>query len=203
MTGLQIIEQFHRNVDDDSRLSPQQEVQLLQQWYERVCDEQDWSFLTKSFTGNIVNGETALPSDFKVITRTINNNGETVNGVLVNGQQYNIYPINFYNQIDNGPAVFSDFLNGKLLFRSLTGTVTYMYQYIPAEFTLDNISTLEPVILPRTSHKAISYGMASEFYPIDGTEQAASQAGIYQTFYNNEIVKMKGFEFKNNIFQSN
>lgn len=202
MTGLQIIEQFHRNVDDDSRLSPQQEVQLLQQWYERVCDEQEWSFITKPFSATITNSEVVLPTDFKVFTRTIDNYGNTVNGVLVNGQQYNIYPINFYNQMGT-QGVFTDFANGKLLFKGLSGTVDFMYIYIPIAFDMTNYTTLEPVIIPKTSHKAISYGMASEFYPIDGVEQSASQANIYTTYYENEINTIKRMEFINNVFQTN
>lgn len=201
MTGLEIIELFHRNVDDDSRLSPQQEVQLMQHVYERILDDQEWSFAVKSFSGAIINGEVDLPEDFRTIAKTIDNYGMTVNGALVNGQWYNIYSIAYYNQIGT-IGVFADYANNKLLFKGLSGTVEFIYNYMPEEFTINNYTTLSPII-PKRFQKAIAYGMAQDFYPIDGTEQQSSQAQVYKAYYSDEINRMKRAEFLNNVFQAN
>ena len=142
MNGQQIIDKFRIYVGDQSELSSQEELDLLNNVYQNVMQDRPWEFLKKTVSGSIqTDGITSwitLPYDFRFF---IENNEKTDNSstsynnaspkVVFIGPNYTpIQIVNFSDrrQFRNTSGfAYPDIVNQKLVFTWLPTETTYEF----------------------------------------------------------------------------
>jgi hypothetical protein len=192
MTGEQIIDKFHIYTGDQSELSSQEELDLLNNVYQNVMQDRPWEFLKKTVSGSIqTDGITSwitLPYDFRFF---IENNEKTDNSstsynnaspkVVFIGPNYTpIQIVNFSDrrQFRNTSGfAYPDIVNQKLVFTWLPTETTYEFDYIYqwAELTL----TSSP-IFPADFHNMLYQLMAVDSVIINLFDRSHSYAAENQ-----------------------
>ena len=192
MNGQQIIDKFRIYVGDQSELSSQEELDLLNNVYQNVMQDRPWEFLKKTVSGSIqTDGITSwitLPYDFRFF---IENNEKTDNSstsynnaspkVVFIGPNYTpIQIVNFSDrrQFRNTSGfAYPDIVNQKLVFTWLPTETTYEFDYIYqwAELTL----TSSP-IFPADFHNMLYQLMAVDSVIINLFDRSHSYAAENQ-----------------------
>jgi hypothetical protein len=164
MEAQDIITKFEVYVDDATELSSQQELDLLNKVYQKVCTDTDWEFLKKNATGtftlNVPN--IPLPNDFGHFaennqntdnTQEINNNAAA--RVIFIGSAYQ--PFQIINWSDRRQyrnltgSAYLDLPNNGITFTlQPTATDTYDYDYVAVAPDLDLDD--EPLMPERFQH---------------------------------------------------
>ena len=172
MTAQQIIEKFEQYVDDNSTMSTQETLDLLNKVYRRVLAAHRFQ-ITKTFTtGSVAAGEITLPSDFRTITK--NRDHRQVVFVGTKFDEYQVIPFDERRDYrDQSGYVYLDMRNSKLVFTKDPGAVAYEfdYHYIPADLTLTDTP-----IIPVIFQDCLYHGMAHDFAIIDNTPKNRSYA---------------------------
>lgn len=177
MIGSLIIEKFRLQVDDQTELSSDEELSLLNDVYQETIFDRPWSILKTTVSGSIVNNEITLPADFAYLYANRNyagNGTESQLPVIFIGDNYQpVHIINFdqrrqYRTSKN--YAYVDMANNKLVFTMTPDFLTYEFDYIkfPPALTL----ATSPVF-PERFHNKFVFDMAIKDSIIQMSDKAA------------------------------
>jgi hypothetical protein len=145
LTGQQIINKFHLYTGDQSELSTQDELDLLNKVYDDVLNTRPWEFLKKSVSGSIltdaIGAYIPLPADFRYF---IENNQKTDNAdttfnnaspkVIFVGPNFTPYQIVNYSDRrqfrTSSGFCYPDLANNVIRFTVAPTESTYEFDYI-------------------------------------------------------------------------
>ncbi len=183
MTGDEIIAKFNLQVDDASELSDTEELDLLNDVYGDICDDRDWEWLKKTYTGPYI----SLPADFKKLVP--NKDGKSVIFVGTDYQEYLAIPFssrrNFRNQ---DGFCYIDIPNQRLYFTlQPTSAKSIEYDYIKIQ---DDITANTSPIFRSGFHPIISFGMAASFPQIEQANKLTSYENQNQIDFNSILHDM-------------
>ena len=145
LNGQTIINKFHLYVGDQSELSTQDELDLLNKVYDDVLNQRPWEFLKKSATGSILSDATGsyitIPTDFRYFIEnyektdnadtSYNNASQKVIFVGSNFTPYQIVNFSDRRQFRNsGGFCYPDIANGVIRFTVPPTDSTYEFDYI-------------------------------------------------------------------------
>jgi hypothetical protein len=166
-----IITKFEQYVDDTTELAAQQELDLLNKVYQKVCIERDWEFLKTNATGSfaLTTPNIVLPSDFSHLcennqytdnTQPVDNNA--VPKVVFIGSQYQPYQVvncSDRRQYRNQSAIaYLDLPNNGITFSIVpTAIDVYDFDYIKVAPTLELNDT---PLFPARFHDMLYHLMA-------------------------------------------
>jgi hypothetical protein len=171
MEASDILTKFEQYVDDNTELSSQQELDLLNKKYSWVCNERDWEFLKTNATGSfaLTPPNITLPSNFSHLcennqytdnTQPVDNNA--VPKVIFIGSQYQPYQIVNWSdrrQYRNQSAIaYLDLPNNGITFSiAPTAIDVYDFDYIKIPPTLGLSDT---PLFPARFHDLLYHLMA-------------------------------------------
>jgi hypothetical protein len=177
MTGSEIITKFRLQVDDQTELSSDEELDLLNDVYIETAFERPWNILKTSVNGTIVNNEIPLPADFAYIYNNRNFAGKDTQSnlpVIFVGPTYNpYYIINFdeRRQYRNTKGfAYIDYAQNKIVFTMTPDGSSYEFDYIkvPERLTLNTAP-----VFPERFHKKFVYDMATQDSVIQMSDKIA------------------------------
>ena len=195
MTGQEIIDKFHTYIDDQSELSTQEEIDLLNNIYQNVYRTRHWEWLKTvkagtSFDGvDSVTGQAyiTLPDDFLAFaennnmtdnTYEVENNASPKVVYIIANNTYQPYQIvNFSDRrkyFNKDGVAWHDSINKRLVFvQTPKASTQYEFDYIakPAPLTLSNSPIFDPDL-----HQILVHGMAIDHEIISLFDRAHSYA---------------------------
>lgn len=182
MTGQTIIDKFNLQVDDASELSSSEELDLLNDVYEEVCDNRDWEWLKVTATGTTSTSVPyiALPADFKKIMP--NKDGKSVVFVGADYQEYVVIPFSSRRDHRNQDGFcYIDIPNQRLYFTLQPTTAKAIeYDYIKIH---SDLTTSSSPLFRSGFHKVLAFGMASRFPQIEQANKLTSYAQENTSLY--------------------
>lgn len=203
MTSQEIIERFELYVDDTTELSTQEELDLLQKIYDKVCDETPWEILKTESSGTLSTSTTiTLPADFNRLVANSNftqnnwQNEANTSGRVVwlgTGSAASPYIVVDWSDrkryISSNGFAYLDMANNQLVFTVPQSTgIAYSFDYLktPTALTLGTSP-----IFPARFHHIFYHGMASEDMIIQLFDKARSYAGENNAKYLEWLGQMK------------
>ncbi len=203
MQAIAIIAKFEIQVGDQSDLSGDEELDLLNIKYQDICSERPWEFLKKSKTGNItVTGGVAtipIPDDFRqfaenntltdIASRIENNAAPRV--IFVGGSYKPYQIVNWSDRRQyRGSSGFAylDRPNNCITFTDIPPELTYEFDYIR---TPPNLQLTDEPIFPAEYHPAIYYLMSVDSTIIELFDKARSYAGENQALAESRLKSMR------------
>lgn len=182
MTGQDIIDKFHIQVDDDSELSTDDELAMLNDVYGDICDDRDWEWLKETFTGTTSTSVPyiALPVDFKKVVPNKDNKS-----VVFVGTGFDEFKVVSFSDRrtyrDQSGYCYIDIPNQRLVF-TLQPTTAQAIEFDYIKIQTDIALGTEP-LFRSGFHPIIAYGMAARFPQIEQanklTSYAAENMGLY------------------------
>lgn len=185
---------FELYLDDTSELSSDQELDLADRIYKKVCRFRPWEFLKTSQTGTLSTSVpyVSLPANFAFLAE---NNLTTDNSVSIEnnaspkvvfvGTSYRPYQVVSYSDrrqyLNKDGYAYLDLVNSRLVF-TLQPTVadSYEFDYVKVPDTLTLITS---PVFPSDFHPMIGYGMAVDGFIIQLFDKARSYAIENQAKY--------------------
>lgn len=190
MTTEEIIAKYNLQVDDASELSPDEELDLANDIYGDVCDDRDWEWLKKSYSGTTSTSVDyiALPADFKNILP--NKDNRSVVFVGTDYSEYTVIPFSSRREYRNQDGYcYIDVPNSRLVFTlQPTSAKTVEYDYIKIAPDLDLVSS-NP-LFRAGFHPVIAYGMASRFNILEQSDKTTSYRRENLELYNQVLQGM-------------
>lgn len=206
MTGQQIIDKFHIYTGDQSDLSTQEEIDLMNKVYDDILNQIPYEFLKKSYSGTIISngdgtGYMDLPEDFRYF---IENNLQTDNSSRIDNNASpkvvfvgaNYIPYQIVNWSDrrqyrgrNDVCYLELNITGnKVIFPVMPNETSAEFDYIKQwdALTLSNYP-----IFPADLHDMIFQGMAIDSVIINLFDKARSYAKENTDAYNDMLRKLK------------
>ncbi|MDC1191103.1 hypothetical protein N8148_02770 [Gammaproteobacteria bacterium] len=192
MLASAIIEKFELNIDDQSTMSSQESLDLLNKVYHEVLDYRPWEWLKKEGTDTVASNQISAPADFKYFHENhIDADGNNMVVVFV-GTDYDPYEVIPFterrNHRDSGHYCYYDARQDIIVFTDSSAegkVVEFDYIYQPD----DLITSTEPVF-PTRFHDVIYFGMAVDFGPIDNTPKSRSYAEEFQVKFDRLLEDM-------------
>lgn len=186
MNGQSIIDKFNLDTDDSSELSDSESLDLANDVYGDICDDRDWEWLKKTFTGvmSITVPYIALPTDFKKFVPNLNGSSEVLIGTTYN--PYKIIPFSSRREhVDQDGYAYLDVPNQRIVFlKQPTSASSIEFDYIMIQPDL----TLATEPLFRVGfHPMIAFGMAARFPAIEQADKLTSYASEYNGRYNDQL----------------
>jgi hypothetical protein len=164
MIASEILTKFHLQVDDQTELSSDEELALLNDVYQEWAFERAWNILKTSVTGTIVNNEITLPSNFAYIYNNRNyadqNTYSNLPVIFVGATYDPYYIINFDERRqyrDQKGYAYIDYANNKIVFTATPSDTSYEFDYIKVPTTL---TLADSPVFPERFHKKLAYDMA-------------------------------------------
>jgi hypothetical protein len=174
MTGQLIIDHFHTLTDDDTTLSTDEELILLNKVYRKILNRIQWNYLITTHTGTTSTTlpYITLPSDFKrFVPFDGEDDGRYSIFVGTDSVPYNLISqsdsFNYGNYYNADGFFYLDIKNNRLYFTKQpteVKTITFPYIYRP-----DDITLLTSPIFDSDYHYAISHGMVADYHIADNT----------------------------------
>lgn len=186
MNGQQIIDRFNLDTDDSSELSDQEAIDLSNDIYGDICDDRDWEWLKKTFTG--VTSSTvnyiSLPTDFKKFVPNKDGDSQVLLGITY--QPYKIIPFSSRrDHVNQDGYVYLDAVNKRIVFtKQPNGGIAIEFDYIMIQPDL----TLSTEPLFRSGfHPMIAFEMASRFPAIEQANKLTSYSPEYHKQYLDQL----------------
>lgn len=211
MTGSEIISSFYTNTDDQTELSEQEMLDLMNNVYQNIYRNRHWEWLKTQATGVLSTTVPyiSLPADFIALTenaQTTDNTVEIQNNagpkVVYVGSNYDPYQIVNWSDrrkyINKKGYAYLDMKNKRLVF-TMQPTVadSYEFDYIakPEAIELDT----EPVF-SSDFHIILVYGMKILNYGIQLFDRTASYQNEDVANFNKTFADMcyENAQFQNN-----
>lgn len=201
MDAQDIITKFELFVDDMTELSTQEELDLLNKIYQRVCMYKPWEFLKKTASGTLSTTVpyVTLPDDFSFLLE--NNKWSDTNIGVPNTTPAkvvfigtNFTPYEIVNWSDrrqyrtNKNVAYLDLPNNRLVFPvQPTSADTYEFDYMSVPEPL--IITDTPII-PARFVDILYHGMCAEDYIIQQSDKARSYQKENEAKYTDYLSQM-------------
>jgi hypothetical protein len=202
MTGQQIINKFHLYTGDQSELSTQDELDLLNKVYDDVMNKKPWEFLKKQASGSIqfdgTNYYISFPSDFRYLienNQDTNNDTTTYNNaspkVIFVGPNYTPYQVMNWSdrrqQRGSGYFVYPDMANKRFVFTGNPIEMTYEFDYIK---NWDELALNTEPIFPSDFHDMLYQLMAVDSVIVNLFDRAHSYAKENQVAADDMLKKL-------------
>lgn len=187
MTGDEIIAKFEEYVDDGTELSSQEELDLANKIYNKVCNYRPWNFLKAGASGSISGSSITLPTDFACL---VNNYEETGPKTIYLGSVLNPYKIVNWSdrrQYSNQSVAYIDPTDSTIKFTFTPTETTYEFDYIKIPTAL---TTSTSPAFPARFHDIIYHGMAVDDYAIQQFDKARSYAPENQAKFDSILKDM-------------
>lgn len=190
MTAAQIIAKFELYYDDGTALSSQEELDLLNKIYQKVCANRPWEFLRNPFTGTQATSVPyiALPTNFGFLFQNHNYTDQSYTSdrpVIFVGTSFTPYEVVSYadrRQYRNQDGyAYIDIVNSRLYFTlqpTSAQSVEFDYANVPA-----TLSTDDTPVFPSRFHDIIYHGMIVDQNMIEMTDKGKSYAQENQVQY--------------------
>lgn len=205
LTAAQIIASFELQVNDITELATDQEYQILNRVYLKVCADRPYEFLKSTASGNVntdaIGSFIPVPANF---THFATNNAYTDNSIavqnnaapkvifIVNGVTYQPYQIiNFSDRrqyINRSGYAYLDIVNNVIRFTMPPVAGTYEFDYI---ITPELLTSADSPIFPGRFHEMLMYGMAVENDIIQLSPKATSYAQDNQARFDSYKLDMQ------------
>lgn len=209
MNGQQILDKFHTYTDDQSELSAQEELDLMNNIYQDVYTERHWEWLKTQASGNAfdvwdtVNGIYAINLEDDFIAFAENNNmtdntfepennaqAKVVYIYTADGKPVPYQLVNFSDRrqyFGKNGFCYTDYANNRIVFTQPPVSQQYEYDYIakPPALTL----ATSPVF-DSDYHQIIVHGMAIDHEVIQLFDRAHSYAGENTAKYQKYLSKL-------------
>jgi hypothetical protein len=185
----EIIDHFHTLTDDDTTLSPEEELVLAIKSYRKILSESAWPFLIKRHTAtqSTTVPYIALPADFKNFAPV---EGKYHAYIGPSGSEYPLVSIvDSVKYTNYDGKVYLDLANSRLQFThqpTEAKSVDFFYIYRPADLTLE----AEPVF-PDEYHYMISHDMVTDYYISDQTPKGRTYYAENMMKYDEFLQRMK------------
>lgn len=174
-TAAEIITDFELQVNDVTELSSTEELDLLNEKYQDICNKKEWEFLRTFVAGTMSSDSVGYyitpPDDFGTLAQ---NNAYTDNsigiennaapkGVFVfnsSGTQTFVQMINFADRrqyVNRGNFCYYDVGNNKIRFTGNPGSTSYEFDYIKVP---PQLALADYPVFPGRFHKMLKYAMA-------------------------------------------
>lgn len=197
MTKSEIITRFHLQYDDMSELSTQEESDLFDQIYTKVCTDRPWEFTRSVFTGvqSTSVPYVSLPTDFAYLLQNANReqvDTEATYPVVYVGATFIPYKVvtfadrRKYRNVDG--YAYIDIVNKQLYFTLQpisAGAIEFDYCAVPVSLGLSDSPAF-----PTRFHDVIYYGMTADANIITMSDKAKSYEQENQQKYNEYLVSM-------------
>jgi len=207
MNGQQIIDKFHTYTDDQSELSSQEELDLLNNVYQDVYTERHWVWLKKQASGNSFTSFATnawyinLPTDFLAFAENNNmtddtygpNNNAAPKVVFIytpDGVPVPYQIVNFSDRrqyFNKNGYCYVDYANNRIVFTQQPVSQQYEFDYIykPPALTL----ATSPVF-DSDYHQILVHGMAIDHEIIQLFDRAHSYAPENRDKYQKYLTKL-------------
>ena len=197
-TGQEIIDEFNVITDNQSDLSNDSLLSLLNKAYRKILQDRDWLFLVTPVTGTLSSSskEVTLPTDFVKLADNYKDQDWEM-PVLYVGDNYEVYHLieqkerRQYRDIRS--FYYIDYKNSKLIlteFEESNRSYEFDYIYEPDDITL----TTSPII--PFNHKYLANGMAYLWNDIDGTDKSFSYRTENKREFDDGLAKLQYDDFK-------
>lgn len=201
MTVQETLTKFELYLDDGTELSTQEEVDLFDKIYQKVCMYRPWEFLKKTVTGTLSTTVPyiSLPSDFSYLTEnnqyTDNNIGidnTNASKVIFVGTNYDPYKVvNFSDrrQYRNQTNIcWIDMVNSRLYFAvQPTSALSYEFDYMSFP---PKLTTTGTPLIPSRFHDIIYHGMCADDYMIQQSDKLRSYQKENELKYQDYLSQM-------------
>ena len=193
MTGQEILNAFHTYIDDQSELSTQEELDLLNTVYQDIYRARHWEWLKKQASGNSFTSFATnawyvnLPADFIAFSENNNQTDNTfepdnnaqakvVFCITPDGIYHPYQIVNFSDRrqyLNKNGFCYVDYANSRIVFTQQPVSQQYEFDYIfkPPALTLINSPVFDDDF-----HCALFYAMASDHSIISLFDRAHSYA---------------------------
>lgn len=183
MTGQDIITAFELQVDDNTELSTDEELLLLNRIYRKVNSDRPWEYTKKAFEGvqSTTIPTVSLPSDFKYFVANHNHSSEdhfAKGPVVFVGTNYEPYEVvswsdrrQYRNQTNKA---YADISAGTLVFTTqpiAANPIEYDYHA-----TLPALTLATSPVFNADFHEILVFGMASDDFVQQLSDKARSYA---------------------------
>lgn len=176
MNGQAIIDEFNVITDNQSDLSSDSLLSLLNKVYRKVLQDRDWLFLVSTETGTLSTSTriTTLPTDFVKLVNNYKDQDDEF-PVLYVGDNYEVYhPIQQGERRQYRDSKGYFYVDYKAKTFVLTGDEdsarSYEFDYI---YEPDDLTLITEPVIP-FNHKYLAHGMSFLWNDIDGTEKSFS-----------------------------
>lgn len=205
LNGQDIITKFELQVSDLTELSPQEELDLLNDKYHDACMERPWEFLKKNATGALLYDATALmwyitkPSDFSFFVENNMNTDNTLPidnnatpKVIFIGANYQPYQIvNYSDRLqyrNQGGIAYLDLTASKIYIpQAPADTSYYNFDYIRIP---DDLTVSTTPVFPNRFRKMLWFAMATDNDILQLSAKATSYAADNRAKYQDTLEKM-------------
>lgn len=222
MTWEELSQKLYLQIDDSSSLSTDETLDLLNDAYYDICDDRNWSFLRKTYSGTTSTSVdyVALPSDFDLILPNLNSSvGYGYNNLWVPHGSSSLYSQRIYtpyaavstvivgsnrsiyrvidiaernNYYNMDWFVYIDIPNSRLVFTKQPTTAQSVTY--DYKYIPDAILAWTSPIFPSRFHKMIAYRAAAQFNNIEQTDKNMSYQRENQLEYEKQIEKMRVYD---------
>jgi hypothetical protein len=205
-TVATLITEFELQVSDVTELSSQEELNLLNRVYQKVCADRPWEFL-KTYASGTMSGSgvdgyyITMPTDFGFLyennTYTENNQANQSNTspkviwIGTNKTPYQV--INYSDRIKYLGKLgycYVDYGNSKIWFTGTPESTTYLLDYIKVPAVL---TTSDYPIFNGKFHDILVFGMSVANEILQLSPKATSYAVENQALYNQYLLDMQYF----------
>lgn len=195
MTTQEILEKFELQVDDASELSTSEELDLANNVYGDICDDRDWEWLKKTYSGTTSTSVpyVTLPTDFKYVAP--NKDNKSIVFIGTDYQEYKVIPMADRRDFrDQDGYCYVDIVNQRLVFTlQPTSAKAIEYDYIKIQPALDLLGaspTGSNPLFRAGFHQIIAFGMAARFNNIELSDKSTSYQRENQILYNEVLNNM-------------
>lgn len=212
LTAEEIIELFELQVSDVTELSSQEELDLMNRIYIKLCAQQPWEFLKTNATGNLAFDSAAgmyyitLPDDFQYMAENRNYTNNSIGNdqdeapiAVFIGPNYQPFKVKNYSDRrqyrTHNNVCYVDLANGKIYFPqdpTQIGT-SYDFDYIkiPPELGLGDYPAF-----PARFHKILFYAMAVDDAIMQMSTAATAFSPANQAKYDSDFADMQYWNAK-------
>jgi hypothetical protein len=183
-----IITAFELYIGDETELSTQEELDLVQKKYNEVLMSEEWEFLKTTATGSISGTDITQPSNFDRLTTDQNIY------IGTSSQNFVVVPYTERRKYGNLKGYFYyDAKNSKFV-STQTVNDTYSFDYIYVPPALDLVSS-NPVF-PVRFYDMLYHAMCIDSDIINLSDKARSYASLNQKKYEDFLNSMKSWNKK-------
>jgi len=207
MITSELIAKFELYVDDGTELSTQEELDLANKIYNKVCNYRPWEWLKKPCTTSISSNTITLPADFAYVCSNAQSTDNSVSQETVTAPKVvfvgtNLTPVRIVNYSDrrnyrNQNVCYIDPTDNKIHFVATQTETTAEFDYIKIP---DALTLATAPIFPDRFHDIIYLGMAVDDYAIQQFDKAKSYATENEAKYTSIL---KDMSFANAQFTFN
>lgn len=187
-TTSDILQKFQLYFGDETSLSDDEMLDLLQKKYDDVLQSEEWEFLKKTDSGTISGTTILAPTDFDRLTTD-----QTIY-IGSNSKEYKVIPFTKRRDFNNMNGYFYYDVAQSQFVSMVSLSDTYEFDYIYTPPTLDIVSS-NP-IFPTRFYDMLYQAMCIDADIINMSDKARSYASLNDKMYRDGLNDMKAWNKK-------